>query len=82
MTPRASSLSFALTLDYHVTRRSLRLPITLAIVMISLLVVLTVGWVLLNVFWALKSDVRALYWTLLSLGSTFIACCWPAWSST
>ncbi len=56
------------------TRRSLRLPITLAIVMISLLVVLTVGWVLLNVFWALKSEQFApLYWTLLSLGSTFIA---------
>ena len=31
-------------------RRSLRLPILLAIVMIALLVVLTVGWVLLSVF--------------------------------
>jgi signal transduction histidine kinase len=56
------------------TRRSLRLPILLAIVMISLLVVLTVGWVLLLVFWALKSGRFAtLYWVLLSLGTTFIA---------
>ena len=44
-------------------RRSLRFPITLAIVMIVLLVVLTIGWVLLNVSGA--------YWTLLSVGTTF-----------
>ncbi len=55
------------------TRRSLRLPITLAIVMIVLLVVVAVGWVLLNVYWALTSGRFAtLYWVLLSLGSTFI----------
>ena len=45
-------------------RRSLRLPIVLAIVMIVLLVALTVGWVLLTVFGA--------NWTLFSVGTTFI----------
>ena len=52
-------------------RRSLRLPITLAIVMIALLVVLTV---FLAVFGAL-ADTRfaGLNWTLLSVGTTFIA---------
>ena len=55
-------------------RRSLSLPIMLAIVMIALLVVLTVGWVLLSVFGALKDErLAALYWVLLSIGSTFIA---------
>jgi signal transduction histidine kinase len=55
-------------------RRSLSLPIVLAIVMIVLLVVLTVGWVLLSVFGALKDDrLAALYWALLSIGATFIA---------
>jgi signal transduction histidine kinase len=52
-------------------RRSLRLPITLAVVMIALLVVLTV---FLAVFGAL-ADTRfaGLNWTLLSVGTTFIA---------
>jgi signal transduction histidine kinase len=55
------------------TRRPLSLPITLAIVMIALLVVLTVGWVLLAVFGALQADrFAALYWVLLSIGTTFI----------
>ena len=41
--------------------------------MIVLLVVLTVGWVLLSVFGALKDGrFAALYWALLSLGTTFI----------
>jgi signal transduction histidine kinase len=54
-------------------RRSLKLPITLAIVMILLLVVLTVGWVLLNVFGALeRSEKAGVYWALLSIGTTFI----------
>ncbi|HUT13933.1 MAG TPA: HAMP domain-containing sensor histidine kinase [Thermoguttaceae bacterium] len=54
-------------------RRSLRLPITLAIVMIVLLIVLTVGWVLLNVFGALgEHGYAGLYWALLSVGTTFI----------
>jgi signal transduction histidine kinase len=55
-------------------RRSLSLPITLAVVMIVLLVVLTVGWVLLNVFGAMgNAHVAAVYWTVLSVGTTFIA---------
>ncbi len=55
------------------SRRSLSLPITLAIVMIALLVVLTVGWVLLAVSGALQ-DARfsGVYWATLSIGSTFI----------
>jgi signal transduction histidine kinase len=56
------------------SRRSLRLPVTLAIVMIALLVVLTVGWVLLAVFGALANTRFAgLNWTLLSVGTVFIA---------
>jgi signal transduction histidine kinase len=52
-------------------RRSLRLPITLGVVMIVLIVLLIVGWVLLAVFGALKDDQRAgLYWALLSVGTT------------
>lgn len=55
-------------------RRSLHLPITLAVVMIVLLVVLTVGWVLLAVFGALANTRFAgLNWTLLSVGTAFIA---------
>jgi two-component system, OmpR family, phosphate regulon sensor histidine kinase PhoR len=54
-------------------RRSLSLPILLAIAMITLLVVLTVGWVLVNVVNALQDTSRSgVYWTLLSIGSAFI----------
>jgi signal transduction histidine kinase len=53
-------------------RRSLSLPITLAVVMIVLLVLLTVGWVLLLVLSALAdSRFAGLYWAMLSVGSTF-----------
>lgn len=55
-------------------RRSLRLPIILAVVMIVILIILTVGWVLLTVFGALSdSRFAALNWTLLSVGTVFIA---------
>jgi two-component system, OmpR family, phosphate regulon sensor histidine kinase PhoR len=55
------------------SRRSLSLPITLAIVMIVLLLILTIGWVLLNVYGALEgTSLSVLYWTLLPIGSTFI----------
>ncbi len=47
----------------------LRWPITLAVVMIVLLVALIVGWVLLAVF---GDTIRALYWTLLSVGTVFL----------
>jgi signal transduction histidine kinase len=55
------------------SRRPLSTPIWLAIGMITLLVVLTVGWALLTVFGALKdSSTAGLYWALLTVGSTFI----------
>ena len=55
-------------------RRSLRLPITLGVVMIVLLVVLIVGWVLLTVLNAVENDKWAsLYWVLLSIGATLLA---------
>jgi len=51
-------------------RKSLKWPILLAIVMIVLLVGLTVGWVLLNVFGAISSQKSSnVYWVLLSVGS-------------
>jgi signal transduction histidine kinase len=54
-------------------RRPLGLPITLAVVMIVLLVALTVGWVLLAVSNAVSDKGYAtLYWTLLSVGTTFM----------
>ncbi len=54
-------------------RRSLSVPILLAIAMITLLVVFAVGWVLVTVFNALKdTDLSGLYWALLSIGSSFI----------
>lgn len=56
-------------------RKSLTWPISLAIVMIVLVIGLTVGWILLNVLGALKSDNTApqLYWTLLSVGTVMFA---------
>jgi len=56
-----------------ISRRPLSLPIILAIVMIALLAVLTVGWVLLNVSGALQDNrYSGLYWALLTIGSLFI----------
>ena len=54
------------------SRRSIRLPIALAVVMILMLLALTVGWVVLAVRSALDHSRWApLYWTLLSVGATF-----------
>ncbi|MFV2065388.1 MAG: sensor histidine kinase [Pirellulales bacterium] len=55
------------------TRRSLRLPIALGVVMIVLLVVLTIGWIVLSVAGAL-ADTRfaGLYWAVLSVGTTLL----------
>ena len=54
--------------------RSLQKSITLAIVMIALLAVLTVGWILLNVFGAMdKPSFAGWHWTFLSVGTAFIA---------
>lgn len=54
-------------------RRSLKLPVTLGVLMILTIIALTVGWILLLVFNA-KSDSRwaPLYWTLLSVGTAFL----------
>lgn len=55
-------------------RRSLRLPITLGVVMLVLLVALIVGWILLTLFGALQREETAgLYWALLSVGTTSLA---------
>ncbi len=55
-------------------RKSLKWPITLAVVMIVLIGGLTTGWILLNVFGALESQASAgLYWTWLSIGSVMFA---------
>ncbi len=53
--------------------RSLQKSITLAVIMIALLAVLTVGWVLLNVFGAMDRPSSAgWHWTFLSVGTAFI----------
>ena len=57
-------------------RKSLKWPILLAILMIIILVGLTVGWVLLNVFSALEvpnPGGQNVYWVLLSVGSIMFA---------
>lgn len=54
-------------------RRSLRLPITLGVVMFIVLAALTVGWVLLNIFGLQFDEGRsALYISLLSIGATLL----------
>jgi len=50
-------------------RRSLRLPIILAIVMIVLLVVLTVGWALMPTF---GQRLPGWFWAIFVLGATFL----------
>lgn len=54
--------------------RPYRLPVNLAIVMIGLLVILTVGWVLLSLLGAFADERSAtVYWVLLPVGATFLA---------
>lgn len=54
--------------------RSLKWPITLGVVMIVLVILLTVGWVLINVIGALDNkDSAATYYTLLTVGSFLLA---------
>ena len=55
------------------SRRSIRWPIILGVVLIVLLIVLTVGWVIVSASAALKSEHSGVYWTLLAIGSTFFA---------
>lgn len=52
-----------------ISRRSLGLPISLAVVMIVVLVALTIGWVILSVRGATSSSFSGLYWTLLTVGA-------------
>lgn len=54
-------------------RRSLKLPITLGVIMIVVVVLLTVGWVILSIIGAFSDFQRAgWYWTLLSVGATLL----------
>lgn len=53
-------------------RRSLSWPITLGVILIVLVVVITVGWIIVNVMGALEGDEPALYWTMLAVGTTFL----------
>lgn len=52
-------------------RTSLKLPITLAVVMIVLVVILTVGWILTTVFASFTMH-PALFWGFLTIGSLFL----------
>lgn len=53
-------------------RRSLRLPITLGVIMFVVLAVLLIGWVLLSIFPILSGEQAGLYITLLSLGAMLL----------
>ena len=54
-------------------RRSLKLPITLGVLMIVSVIALTVGWVLLSAFGAVANDRwSSFYWTLLTVGTAFL----------
>src|SRR5689334_22662009 len=55
-----------------VARRSLRWPVTLGIVLIVLVVLLTIGWVFVNVLLANKTAYPGAYWAMLAVGSTFL----------
>ncbi len=51
-------------------RRSLKLPITLGVIMIVTLVVLIIGWILLAIFGAMReSQYAPAYWIVLTIGS-------------
>lgn len=55
-------------------RRSLGLPITLAVIMIILDIVLLVGWVLSTIYAAqIEKGWPSFFWTLLPLGAVFLA---------
>jgi signal transduction histidine kinase len=52
-----------------IERRSLKLPITLGVILIILVLLLTTGWVLLNTFTAIQDPAPGLYWALLTIGA-------------
>ncbi len=60
--------------ELMIERKSLKWPITLAVVMLVCLVSLTVGWVLLNVAGAKDSSSSYVYWIILSIGTIMFAC--------
>ncbi|HZZ71292.1 MAG TPA: sensor histidine kinase, partial [Pirellulales bacterium] len=53
-------------------RSSLGWPITLAVVMIVLVVLLTIGWVIVTVIGALHANSPGVYWAVLAVGTTFL----------
>jgi len=54
-----------------VTRRSLGWPITLGVVMIVLLIVLTIGWIVVNVA-SFQATNRGVYVAILAVGTVFL----------
>src|SRR5690606_17308776 len=55
-------------------RRSLRLPVTLGVVMIVLVVIMIVGWVITTLYSAYAGHGNApLFWTLLAVGTLLLA---------
>ena len=57
-------------------RKSLKLPITLGVTMIIVIVTLIVGWILITATSASHSDNKpqsSLYWTLLTVGTLLFA---------
>ena len=54
-------------------RWSLKFPITLGVTMIIMIVALIVGWVMVLAFVAFQSQQAGFYWTMLSVGTVFLA---------
>jgi two-component system, OmpR family, phosphate regulon sensor histidine kinase PhoR len=55
-----------------ISRRSIRWPIALGVVLIVLVIALTVGWVVVSASAAIGSEHSGVYWTLLAIGATFL----------
>ncbi|QDS95435.1 Alkaline phosphatase synthesis sensor protein PhoR [Roseimaritima multifibrata] len=55
-------------------RRSLKLPITLGVAMIVLVVLLTIGWIFVTIFAARKETPAAVFWALLAVGTVLLIC--------
>lgn len=55
-----------------VARRWLGWPILLGVTMIVLLIVVTVGWIIVNVLGALQGQNAGAYWALLAVGTTIL----------
>ena len=54
-------------------RWSLKFPITIGVTMIILIVALIIGWIVLTTFGIFQSQQAGFYWTLLSVGTVFLA---------